>query len=484
MAYSLRSIVKGTTIYTTGQLLIKASGFILIPIYTRFLTTDDYGVIGIVSVVVAIMTAALSLGTPQAQTRFYYDHHDDKLSVGRLLFSINVLLLAAALSACALLSAFGKPLFDAIIDSEAVRFRPFILIAIWTTFFGLFSQLIVSHYIATKKYTYCAVLLLAQFLVSVGLIIYFVVFRGEGALGSVKGIFLGLLAFCAVFYWPYASNFVLRLNTRYLREVLVMGLPVTVTMTATAVLLSIDKLIVKSFLPLSSVGLYTLGYKFGFVMSVVVLSINRAWMPNYYELMNQGDGGRAGEIRRMFLLWVTGLGAICIAGGVWANELVRLMTAPAFYTAATVVPTILLAFFFQGIYYFMVGPLFYFKRTLLLPVITVSGAAVNIGLNIFLIPRYGIQGAAAAALASFIVLAALAYVIGRLYFNPRFELGRLSFLLAVVSVMCLGGNSLGWHWTLEMLLVMGYLLLCFVLFPGYLKPLAARAAELTRRKIR
>jgi O-antigen/teichoic acid export membrane protein len=207
-------------------------------------------------------------------------------------------------------------------------------------------------------------------------------------------------------------------------------------------------------------------------------------MPNYYELMNQGDGGRAGEIRRMFLLWVTALGAICIAGGLWANELVRLMTAPAFYAAATVVPTILLAFFFQGIYYFMVGPLFYFKRTLLLPVITVFGAAVNIGLNIFLIPRYGIQGAAAAALASFIVLAAMAYFIGRLYFNPRFELGRLSFLLAVVSVMCLGGNSLGWHWTLEMLLVMGYLLLCFVLFPGYLNPLAARAAQLIRRKIR
>jgi len=240
---------------------------------------------------------------------------------------------------------------------------------------------------------------------------------------------------------------------------------------------SIDKLIVKTFLPLSSVGLYTLGYKFGFVMSVVVLSINRAWLPNYYELMNQSDSGRAGEVRRMFLVWVTALGAVCIAGGVWADEVVRLMTAPAFYAAATVVPTILLAFFFQGIYYFMVGPLFYFKRTVLLPVITVIGAAVNIGLNFLLIPRYGIQGAAAAALASFVVLAGLAYFIGRMYFNPRFELGRLSLLLAVVSVVCLGGTSLGWHWALEGLLVIGYLLFCFVLFPGYLKPLAARAVD-------
>jgi len=99
------------------------------------------------------------------------------------------------------------------------------VIAIWTTFFHLFGQLITSHYIASKKYTYCAALLLVQFLVSVGLVIYFVVLRGEGALGSVKGIFLGQLSFCALFYWPYARNFVLRLNTHYIRDVLVTGCP-------------------------------------------------------------------------------------------------------------------------------------------------------------------------------------------------------------------------------------------------------------------
>jgi O-antigen/teichoic acid export membrane protein len=278
-----------------------------------------------------------------------------------------------------------------------------------------------------------------------------------------------------VFYWPYARRFVPRLSARLVREVLAMGLPITVHMTATAVLMSIDKVIVKSFLPLSSVGLYTLGYKFGFVMSVVVVSINRAWLPNYYELMNQSDNSRAHEIRRMFCVWMAVLGAVCIAGGVWSEELVKLMTAPNFYAAAQVVPTILLAYFFQGIYYFMVGPLFYFKRTILLPVITVAGAATDIGLNFVLIPRFGILGAAGAALVSFMVLAILAYLIGRAYFNPRFELGRLGFLLLVISVLCVGGNSLGWHWAFEGLLVVAYLVLCFVLFPGYLGPLLTRA---------
>lgn len=484
MAYSLRSIVKGTSIYTAGQVLTRASGFILIPIYTKFLTTDDYGIIGIVNVVVTIMAAMLCMGTFQTQTRFFYDFQDDKIKIGRLLFSLNVLVMTVALGACALLSLFGESVFGAIIDSEAVLFYPFVVIAIWTAFLNIFNQLITNYYITTKKYTTSAILMFVQFLITVGLVIYYVVFLRQGALGSVKGVFIGQLVFFAVFYWSYARKFFPRINFGYIRDAVAMGLPITVHMTATAILLSIDKVIVKSFLPLSSVGLYTLGYKFGFVMSVVVVSINRAWLPNYYELMNQNDGGRAHEIRRMFCLWMTALGAICIAGGVWSDELVRLMTAPAFYPAAQVVPTILLAYFFQGIYYFMVGPLFYFKRTTILPVITVASAAANIGLNFLLIPRYGIMGAAAAALISFAVLATLAYLIGRTYFNPRFELGRLGFLLLVVSVLCVGGQFLGWHWALEGLLVVAYLLLCFVLFPGYLGPLAARAATQIRSRLR
>jgi O-antigen/teichoic acid export membrane protein len=158
------------------------------------------------------------------------------------------------------------------------------------------------------------------------------------------------------------------------------------------------------------------------------------------------------------------------------------MTAPAFYPAASVVPVILLAFFFQGVYHFMVGPLFYFKRTSLLPVINIAGAAVNIGLNFLLIPRYGIQGAAGSALASFVLLALLAYLSGRVYFNPRFDLIRLGFLISTVAVLSLGVGSLGWHWAMEGLLPVGYLLACFAFFPRYLNPLAARAVDYLRRR--
>jgi O-antigen/teichoic acid export membrane protein len=480
MAYSLRSIVKGTSIYTLGSVLIKASGFLLIPVYTRYLSPSDYGVMSIVAVIVAIMTATLSMGMFQSQTRFYYDFNEDRDKVGRLLFTINVLVFSVALVVCIVLSVFGEGVFARIVKSDKVLFYPFVIIAIWTAFFHVFNQLVANYYIAAKKYAVSATLLFLQFLITVACVIYFVVFLGEGALGGVKGILIAQVVSFAAFYWRYALHFVRRLNARYLRDVLAMGLPVTIHATSTAVLASVDKLIVEAFLPMAAVGLYTLGYKFGLVMSVIVVSVNRAWLPNYFELMKQPAGGQGREIRRMLCLWMTGLGAMCVAGSVWSDQLVRLMAAPDFHGAANVVPMVLLAYFFQGIYFFMISPLFYFKKTAMLPLITVAGATVNVGLNFILIPRFGIMGAAGTALISYAVLALLAWIIGLRYYNPRFELVRLTILILAVSALSVGGSSLGWPWAAETFFIALYVVLCFILFPGYLKPLAARAAGYLR----
>jgi O-antigen/teichoic acid export membrane protein len=259
-----------------------------------------------------------------------------------------------------------------------------------------------------------------------------------------------------------------------MRDVLLLGAPIIIHATATSIMTSIDKLILEKFLPLSEVGIYTLGYKFGVIMTILVLSINRAWVPNYYDLMNQEDTDRAHELRRAFCIWMTALGAICITGGVWSKELIRMLTTEQYFRAAEVVPLILLGYFMQGVHIFMAAPLFYFKKTLLMPVLTVSGAIINIGLNLFLIPRIGIMGAAYATVVSFFVIAVGAYFVGRRFFDAHYEVARHVVLLLTISVVCVGMQWLDPGWFVKALIVPGYLLLCLALFPGYLKPLAGK----------
>ncbi|MCK5408535.1 MAG: polysaccharide biosynthesis C-terminal domain-containing protein, partial [Candidatus Krumholzibacteria bacterium] len=190
---------------------------------------------------------------------------------------------------------------------------------------------------------------------------------------------------------------------------------------------------------------------------------------------------RAREIRRMFCVWITAIGALCIGVGAWSREVVELLTTEEYFSAATVIPLILLGFFFQGVYFFMAGPIFYFKKTYLMPFVTVAAALLNVGLNIILIPKLEIMGAAITTAVSFLFLALAAYSLGRRYFDPHFEWFRLSLLMLFISVANIisvwGEPGLAF----KIFMVVGYLVLCYLFFPGYLKPFLRRVVSYVRR---
>lgn len=477
MAYRLKSVLKGSTIYTGGQVLTKATGFVLIPLYTRFLTTDDYGIIGVVNVIVAMMSMALMFGVYPTQTRLYYDFKGDKNKIGELLFTLNCFMVVVVTAVCILLTFFGEPLFRLFIKNESIGFYPFIVIGIWTVFFNIINQLVTRYYATTRKYAFSALIQFVLFLITTGSIIFFVVYRKEGALGPIKGGLIGQAVVFGVFYWPYARRFAARFNFEHIKSLMSFGMPVVIHLTAATVMTSIDRIILEKYLPLSSVGIYTLGCQLGSAISIIVVSINRAWMPNYYDLMDSKDVDRAYEIRRIFCVWQVVIGAMCLVGGLWARDVVALLATDRYYDAAGIMPIILLGYFFNGVYFFMISPIFHYKKTSRLPLITISAAVMNVVLNLILIPRQGTLGAANAMMLSFLSLAVLSYFIGKRYFNPHFEIARLTVLAIIVSIpsMLLNfGHGLTFSVVYKILVVAGYITLCYVFFRSYFDPVIRR----------
>jgi O-antigen/teichoic acid export membrane protein len=474
MAYSLKTVLKGSSIYTAGQFLTNLSGFLLIPVYTRYLSTEEYGIIGILEVFLSLMVVVLMFGTHPSQTRFYYDYKDDSKKVGELLFSINCFLVVMVASACFLLTFFGQPIFSMFIRSNDVTFNPFIVIIIWTTFFSVLNQLVVKFYVTTKKYTYSAVLQFLQFLINASLILLFVVYFKEGALGKIKGVLIAEGIFCLFFYWPYAKNFAFKFDLKYVKYTLVFGMPLVFHLISGALLHSIDRVILEKYVPLSQVGIYTLGYQIGMVMSVLVISINKAWTPNYYDLMQQDNKDHAYEIRKAFYLWLAGIGTICLIGSLWAKEILVILTPENFHAASTIAPLILFSYFIYGVYFFVVGPIFYYKKTKTLPLITGSAALLNIGFNFLLIPQIGIFGAAYATLISFLYMATVVYLIGKRLFDPQFDILKIIILISVVSIPCfwleLQEISLQ-NEIFKIFILTGFVLGCYVLFHSYLHPI-------------
>jgi len=131
--FSLRKVLKGASIYSLGDVFAKTSGFFLIPLYTRVLTPDDFGIVGYLQVLLRIATIILSFGFQVAQTRYYYENHTDSVSLGRFLFTINMVPVSLAILIGIPLTILGI-VNHWVIGSENIPFYPYMVLIIWIAF--------------------------------------------------------------------------------------------------------------------------------------------------------------------------------------------------------------------------------------------------------------------------------------------------------------------------------------------------------------
>lgn len=437
MAYSLRSIAKGSLLYAFGQLLTKASAFLLIPLYTRFLTPEDYGIFGYLQFMLLIMATIFMFGFYGAQTRFFYQHKNESEVIGEYLFTINLWLFAVLLPGVLLVIFFGENVYK-LFGPDDVPFYPYVPLIAWTIFFQVMNQLVISFWVARKAYLKTTLLQLCLFFLITGFAVYLVVFREMGAEGKIKSVLYGQMVFFFLAYFPYAKQFIFKIRWQYLAFSLSYGLPIVIHLLSGVMHSSIDRAILADMVPVAELGLYTLGYQVGTAMSIVTTSVNRAWQPSYYDIMGSSDPKKDHHIRRTFNLWLILMSVICTTGILWGGDILELITPEQFHGATVVVPYVMLGYFFYGLYYFAVSPIFFYNKTIWLPWFTVAAAAVNIGLNFLFIPYLGITGAALATTISMVFQAGVVYIFGRKLHNHGFNLIATAVIILPMLIALIG----------------------------------------------
>ena len=476
MAYSLQSVIKGSLIYSGARVLTKASGFLLIPLYTRFLTPVDYGIMGYLDVLFRLLGTLLMFGFYGAQTRLFYDFNQDENKIGELLFTLNLFLIIALLLFCTTASLYGKPVYQRF-GSASIPFYPYFPVKTWALFFQILNQMVIVYYMTIKDYKVCAALQFFQFLVVTAAVIVFVVGFNQGALGRFRGVLIGQGIAFLICYSSYIRRFKFKLSPAVLKFAFVFGLPIVVHLLTSVILESIDRVILEKYVTIDKLGIYTLGYQIGMVVSIVVASFNKAWTPNYYELMNENSSNKEEKVRQVFYAIIAFIGAICIIGSLYTNEYLPLLAPPIYYEARIIIPVILFSYFLQAYYFFGVQPVFYYKKTKILPLVTGSAAIVNIVLNYLLIPSYGIVGAAYATAASHIYLAVIVHFIGRRYFNPNYNFLKLAIISVYLFLVCCiirfdEVNLKNEIYKVGLLII--YVMICYKSFGHHLKNITGR----------
>lgn len=227
-------------------------------------------------------------------------------------------------------------------------------------------------------------------------------------------------------------------STAALKQSLAFGLPRVPHGFALQLMSVADRFILERFRSLAEVGVYSIGVSVGLIPKLALGAFEYAWAPFYYATSREPGAQRVFTTVTTYgvaalALMTAGLSAI-------ATDLLDLMTGGRFVAAAPVVVWTAVGTFFYGVYLLTSIGLNITSQTRYYPVSTAVGAGVNVALNLALIPKFGIVGAAWANGAAYAIQAALAFRFSQRFYPIPYERGRIARAVGAALV----GYTTGW----------------------------------------
>jgi O-antigen/teichoic acid export membrane protein len=421
----IRELSKHLAIYGSGDVAIQALNFLLLPLYVKYLSKADYGVLALLASVEATVKLFFRWGVDGAFMRFWYDCTDERER--QRLASTLFLFLLGANGVLLVLSLVASPFLSSrLLQSEGYTLA---LQLVLLNTFAIGFTFIPFHVLRIQgRAREFSGLTLARSASTLVLRLFLVVGAGLGVMGVVIAdvvVTAVLLVVMLRWFIPLLRP-VFSMNV--LRKSLAFGLPRVPHGFALQLMSVGDRFVMTRYLPVQDIGVYSIGVSFGLVEKIVLGAFEYAWAPFYYATAREPDAERVFSTVATYgvavlALMTAGLSAV-------AADLLNVVTHGQYVAAAGVVTWTAIGVFFYGVYLLTSIGLNITSRTGYYPVTTAIGAALNIGLNFALLPTFGIIGAAWANGAAYAVQAGLAYGFSQRFYPVRYEYGRLSRAVA------------------------------------------------------
>ena len=443
-------------IYGAGSIVLKLINFILIPVYTRFITPNEYGLLAITSSVLAVFMILYSLEMRGA-INFFYTRSDRPEIRNRNISSIWLAMISFALLMAVLFDTFGEKASAILFIS--VPYSPYIRIVIWTAFFTVFSQVPQVLYQVKESPIPYVILLVANALLNIGLSVYFIVVMRLGALGYLLGAFISSFVMSVPYLIITLRMIRPSFGWRQLVPILAYSMPLVLHSLSAWLLEYSDRLIMEKFIPLSQIGIYSLGFQFGAIVNLFSTAVNTAWVPLIFRLDSQDPEHSKARISRLVTYLITSVAFIFIILIIFVREINSLATPPEYKYAYQIAYWVALGQLFHGLYYIPVNFLFLRGKTKFVPLITIGSAVIDVFLNIALLPHFGVIAAAWAGCFSKMIMLTLALLISHRVYPFKYEVNRLVKLIIIVTIiffinLLMPEYSLGLSLTLKSMLVL------------------------------
>ncbi|MDI9976087.1 lipopolysaccharide biosynthesis protein [Rhodococcus sp. IEGM 1307] len=459
MSVDSSAVTRHSVIYVAASILQKLSSLILLPVYTRLLTPEEYGYFNLIITLLLLGGAVATLGLEFAVARYCHpeisddvtDTRDWKLgdSQGRYYTAAYFVVVAASMGVTALLAATG-PLYSPIAFPD-FDFYPVVLIALVSILFqpltAIYLSLLQARSMARAYGTFSLALFLSNALLTVALL-------GPLDLGLL-GVAVSLVAvnaFFALLGTLRASRLGMlwiRFCADDVRRILSYSLPMlphTLTLQATSLA---SRVIISNLVSVAAAGLFNIAmYAVNFI-DAVQTALHRAFLPWYFTQVEQQTVGWQDNVRDVIAAFVGASVVVSSAVALFASELLVVMTPESFHEAANIVPILALSMMVKSVYYPSLSALLYNERgTNLVMVISGTASVFSIPLAVAGAFSLGLTGVALAQLMQRLVMSAMAVRLSARVDRPPIPWGSVMRLQAggvtVVVLVMIGDHAAWW----------------------------------------
>lgn len=439
-----RRALEGTAAYSAAILLGRAASFLLLPLYTRYLSPADYGVLEIVDFTMFMLAAVIGVSIA-GDALFYF--HARLQGQARIRASQTVLIAAIGISVSGfLLIQLLAPQLS-IWFFRTPDFALALRIAATAFLFSPPSDAFLCYLRAVEKTTVFMSFALFRLAASIALNVVLLVVFKLGLYAMLVStlvvntiVFTALAVYCMRLMRGWAG-----FDFDILKQVARYSLPIGVSSIAMLTVHYGDRLFLSRYVSLAEIGIYALAYKLGMMLNYLNSPFQMFWRSQVYNIVDSHDGDQVFVKVFMYLeiLFVT----VAFGLALFAAPVIQLLSAPAFWGAAAFVPFLVAAYAFSGLEYHMQSALLIEAKTRKIMLSTLSGVVVCVSCYALAIPRFGVWGAVAATLLAFSTMFTVTFTLAQRQRRMPFSLAKIAILpacaVALVLLRSLAGPSTG-----------------------------------------
>lgn len=471
----LKSLFRDSILYTLSTVLTRGIVFILLPVYTRVLSPEEFGLLDYFVALGAIASIVITLEIMQGLARYIPEYLEDGQKKRDYASTCMWFVLGAYTAMLVLVSTFSTQLASLLLDAPGKA--GLVELAGWSYWVAGVLNILHGQLRWELRAATSALLSLLAALLTVACTIVLVVWLQWGIRGALLAqVIGGLLALLPSLYLT-RSSFDLRFDGVSLRRMLAYSTPLIPSSLAVVFALYFDRIALKELMSLADVGIYAVGQKISLVVTLALIGFRSALTPLIYA--NHERDSTPGDLAKIFRIFCVAALTMTLGLSVFAREIVGLISSEAFHGAASVVPLLIFSVLLSNMYIFAPG-LELSRKTGTISAINIAVAVLNLVLNYLLIPMFGILGAALSALLAFGVgFVVYMYASQRLYPVPHDWPGVAKLLLIVLAGM--GGTHAAAHvWGVGLLIkALLTLLTLYLMVRASGVPLAGMTARLS-----